>query len=99
MKIFRNIKKKMSRSNKKDKIISILGNNNNDNNSLINKSKSNGNYHAGHKIKVALNSLNKRVIIDSLTKLDPRYLAKNNPVMFTVEVGFIVVLTIAITSK
>ena len=96
MKIFRNIKKKMSRSNKKDKIISILGNNNNDNNSLINKSKSNGNYHAGHKIKVALNSLNKRVIIDSLTKLDPRYLAKDNPVMFTVEVGFIVVLTIAL---
>ena len=86
----------MSRSNKKDKIISILGNNNNDNNSLINKSKSNGNYHAGHKIKVALNSLNKRVIIDSLTKLDPRYLAKDNPVMFTVEVGFIVVLTIAL---
>ena len=86
----------MSRSNKKDKIISILGNNSNDNNSLINKSKSNGNYHAGHKIKVALNSLNKRVIIDSLTKLDPRYLAKDNPVMFTVEVGFIVVLTIAL---
>ena len=53
-------------------------------------------YHAGHKIKVALDSLNQRVIMDSLTKLDPRYLAKNNPVMFTVEVGFIVVLTIAL---
>jgi K+-transporting ATPase ATPase B chain len=32
--------------------------------------------------------------LDSITKLDPRYLAKNNPVMFTVEVGFIIVLAI-----
>lgn len=36
-----------------------------------------------------------KVIIDSITKLDPRYLAKNNAVMFTVEVGFIVTLIIA----
>ena len=55
-----------------------------------------GNNHAGHKIKGALNWINKRVIIDSITKLDPRYLAKNNPVMFTVEVGFIVVLVISL---
>ena len=71
----------------------------NDNNCVtINNSNSNGNgnNHAGHKIKSALKSINKRVIIDSITKLDPRYLAKNNPVMFTVEVGFIVVLAIAL---
>src|SRR4029079_4044987 len=48
------------------------------------------------KIKIALDSLNPRVILDSLTKLDPRYLARNNPVMFTVEAGFIVVITIAL---
>ena len=97
MKIFKNIKKKMTRSNKKGKIVSILGNNNyNNDNNIFSNSKSNGNDHASHKIKAALNSLNKTVIIDSLTKLDPRYLAKNNPVMFTVEVGFLVVLTIAL---
>ena len=39
--------------------------------------------------------INKRVIVDSITKLDPRYLAKYNPFMFTVEVGFIAVLVIA----
>ena len=40
-------------------------------------------------------SIDRKVIIDSITKLDPRYLAKNNAVMFTVEVGFIVTLIIA----
>jgi potassium-transporting ATPase ATP-binding subunit len=39
---------------------------------------------------------NTKILFDSLTKLDPRYLAKNNPVMFTVEVGFIVVLVIGL---
>ena len=39
---------------------------------------------------------NTRILSDSLTKLDPRYLAKNNPVMFAVEVGFIVVLIIGL---
>jgi K+-transporting ATPase ATPase B chain len=39
---------------------------------------------------------NRRVLIDSLTKLNPWYLAKENPVMFTVEAGFFVVLAIAI---
>ena len=39
--------------------------------------------------------IDRKVIIDSITKLDPRYLAKNNAVMFTVEVGFIVTLIIA----
>ena len=38
---------------------------------------------------------NRRVLIDSITKLNPWYLAKQNPVMFTVEVGFFVVLAIA----
>lgn len=40
--------------------------------------------------------LNTKILFDSLTKLDPRYLAKNNPVMFTVEVGFIVVLAVGL---
>jgi K+-transporting ATPase ATPase B chain len=39
---------------------------------------------------------NKRVLIDSITKLNPWYLAKENPVMFTVEAGFFVTLVIAI---
>ncbi|MGA9319029.1 MAG: hypothetical protein WBV84_13335, partial [Nitrososphaeraceae archaeon] len=38
---------------------------------------------------------NKRVLIDSTAKLNPLYLAKQNPVMFTVEAGLIVVLAIA----
>ena len=38
---------------------------------------------------------NRRVLIDSITKLNPWYLANQNPVMFTVEAGFFVVLAIA----
>jgi K+-transporting ATPase ATPase B chain len=41
-------------------------------------------------------TIDRKVIQDSITKLNPRYLAKNNAVMFTVEVGFIVVLIIAL---
>lgn len=37
-----------------------------------------------------------KVILDSIVKLNPRYLAKNNAVMFTVEVGFLVVIAIAL---
>ena len=96
MKIFKNFKKKISLFYKRGSNISILSNNNNDNNNIIiNNNKSNGNDRSSHKIKKALDSANKKVILDSITKLDPRYLAKNNPVMFTVEVGFIIVLLIA----
>lgn len=42
-----------------------------------------------------LSGINSRVIPDSVTKLNPLYLAKYNPVMFTVEVGFFLVLFIA----
>lgn len=38
-----------------------------------------------------------KVICGSLTKLNPYYLAKDNAVMFTVEVGFLVVLAIGLT--
>jgi potassium-transporting ATPase ATP-binding subunit len=38
----------------------------------------------------------KRVLIDSLTKLNPLYLAKTNAVMFTVEVVFLVVLAVGV---
>ena len=96
MKIFENIKMRMSQANEKNKDSAILGNDNNSVTISNSNSNGNGNNHAGHKIKSALKSINKRVIIDSITKLDPRYLAKNNPVMFTVEVGFIVVLAIAL---
>src|SRR5690242_15827428 len=41
-------------------------------------------------------TIDTKVIIDSITKLDPRYLAKNNAVMFTVEVGFIMTLIITL---
>ena len=40
--------------------------------------------------------INSRVIHDSITKLNPIYLAHYNPVMFTVEVGFFLVLFIAL---
>lgn len=39
--------------------------------------------------------INHKVLLDSVVKLDPRYLAKHSPVMFTVELGFILVLAIA----
>lgn len=39
--------------------------------------------------------LNRKVIYESVTRLNPHYLAKYNPVMFTVEVGFFLVLFVA----
>ena len=36
----------------------------------------------------------KRMLVDSVTKLNPLYLAKKSPVMFAVEVGFFLVLAI-----
>jgi K+-transporting ATPase ATPase B chain len=49
-----------------------------------------------NKNKSAFAGTNTRVILDSIVKLNPRYLAKDNPVMFTVELGFIVVLAIGL---
>src|SRR5262249_6830669 len=37
-----------------------------------------------------------KVVLDSIVKLDPRYLAKHNPVMFAVEMIFFLILAIAI---
>ncbi|HET7345116.1 MAG TPA: HAD-IC family P-type ATPase, partial [Nitrososphaeraceae archaeon] len=68
----------------------------------IEMKNNNSNSKNGSNISSSSNSNNKKsmingkVILDSITKLDPRYLAKNNAVMFTVEVGFIVVLIIAL---
>jgi K+-transporting ATPase ATPase B chain len=42
------------------------------------------------------NTMNKAILVESLKKLNPQYIAKNNPVMFTVELGFFVVFSIAI---
>ena len=43
-----------------------------------------------------ISAINSKVILDSVTKLNSYYLARYNPVMFTVEVGFFLVLFIAI---
>ncbi len=43
-----------------------------------------------------ISGISSKVILDSVTKLNPYYLARYNPVMFTVEVGFFLVLFIAI---
>ena len=59
-----------------------------------NNSNNVGNNKKNNKIKTLSEAISKKVILDSITKLDPRYLAKNNPVMFTVEMAFIVVLAI-----
>lgn len=50
-----------------------------------------------HKIKNAT-IINEKILRDSLLKLDLRYLAKQSPVMFTVELGFVLVLAIALFS-
>ena len=50
----------------------------------------------GHQNKSAFVGTNEKVILDSIVKFNPRYLAKGNPVMFTVELGFIVVLAIGL---
>jgi potassium-transporting ATPase ATP-binding subunit len=42
-----------------------------------------------------ISGINSKVILDSITKLNPYYLARYNPVMFTVEVGFFLVAFIA----
>lgn len=39
--------------------------------------------------------INAKTIRDSLLKLDPRYLAKHNAVMFAVEIGFLISLVVA----
>ena len=59
-----------------------------------NNSNKVGNNKKNNKTKTLSAAIGKKVILDSITKLDPRYLAKNNPVMFTVEMAFIVVLAI-----
>ncbi|HEY7109060.1 MAG TPA: HAD-IC family P-type ATPase [Nitrososphaeraceae archaeon] len=43
-----------------------------------------------------LTGVNRKVMRDSVTRLDPRYLIKYNPVMFAVEAGFFLVLVIAL---
>ena len=60
------------------------------------KNKSNSNSSNNKLSATRAMTVNTRILSDSLTKLDPRYLAKNNPVMFAVEVGFIVVLLIGL---
>jgi potassium-transporting ATPase ATP-binding subunit len=59
------------------------------------KSKSSSRYPAG---KRNISNINLgKVICSSITKLNPYYLAKDNAVMFAVEVGFLIVPAIALT--
>jgi high-affinity K+ transport system ATPase subunit B len=61
------------------------------------KFKYNNNKNNGSSFKKDLSNINrKQVILGSLTKLNPFYLAKNNAVMFTVEVGFVLVFAIGL---
>ena len=68
------------------KLINFNKKNENNNNNNYNKKKNTG----------FTSTMNSKIILDSLLKLDPRYLAKDNPVMFTVELGFFVVLFVAL---
>jgi K+-transporting ATPase ATPase B chain len=49
-----------------------------------------------HSKKITRRTINLKVITDSIIKLNPIYLAKNNPVMFTVEIGFVIVFLMTI---
>ena len=61
------------------------------------KFKYNSNKNNGSSFTKDLSNINrKQVILGSLTKLNPYYLAKNNAVMFTVEVGFVLVFAIGL---
>src|SRR6478735_12526967 len=66
------------------------------NNKNTKKEIKNNNNHQNKKASSLSSTINSKVILDSIIKLDPRYLAKNNPVMFTVELGFIVVFFISL---
>src|SRR6478609_10599893 len=66
------------------------------NNKNTKKEIKNNNNHQNKKGSSLSSTINSKVILDSIIKLDPRYLAKNNPVMFTVELGFIVVFFISL---
>ena len=61
------------------------------------KFKYSSNKNNGSSFKKDLSNLNrKQIILGSLTKLNPYYLAKNSAVMFTVEVGFVLVFAIGL---
>jgi K+-transporting ATPase ATPase B chain len=61
------------------------------------KFKYKNNKNNGSSFTKDLSNINrKQVILGSLTKLNPYYLAKNNAVMFAVEVGFVLVFAIGL---
>jgi potassium-transporting ATPase ATP-binding subunit len=69
--------------------------------SNIDRSKNSNNKHTKSILTIPSGSsfsmsMNRRVYFDSITKMNPWYLAKENPVMFTVEAGFLVVLAVAL---
>ena len=68
----------------------------NNNHKKNNKNNKNGNGNNKGFLNEIATTLNKDIIIDSIKKLNPNYLSKNNPVMFTVELGFFIVVFIAI---
>ena len=70
----------------------------NNKNKQYNNNNNNNNQNGNNKrfLKNLANTMNKNIIIDSLKKLNPKHLAINNPVMFTVELGFFILLFITI---
>lgn len=65
----------------------VKDNNNKDSNSIQATKKAHGK---------KVSAISGRAILDSVTKMSPHYLAKNSPVMFAVEMGFFLVLAIAV---
>lgn len=79
------------RNNTNDKLKDLIGNTKQYNNNNNEKNGNNKTFYA----KLA-NTMNTAILVDSVKKLNPQYLAKNNPVMFTVELGFFLVLFISL---
>jgi potassium-transporting ATPase ATP-binding subunit len=79
------------RNNTNDKLKDLIGNTKQYNNNNNEKNGNNKTFYA----KLA-NTMNTAILVDSVKKLNPQYLAKNNPVMFTVEIGFFLVLFISL---
>ena len=78
-------------NNNNNKLKDLIGNTKQYNNNNNEKNGNNKTFYA----KLA-NTMNTAILVDSVKKLNPKYLAKNNPVMFTVELGFFLVLFISI---
>ncbi len=59
----------------------------------LNLKNKNSNNHGKARV---ISTINPKIILDSILKMNPAYLAKNNPVMLTVELGFFMVLFVTL---